>query len=248
MLLKMLFLFCVCLNVSFLNSTPVRYWISPQQVKEFFDTNSKIYSDDLFETGDKSGVVELDEVFRQIDLSSKKVADKLVLNSTSTLFDLLKQSFGPSQNPPKDVEKFFLDDYNLKTHFPADSKPSNHWMACSNKTIAYNALAAIARTLCNGLEHTSDEENYLRYWVVVQTRDLVQDGDSQYFFDIACLVPSSAPAHRQIQDEVAAHYIQHGDFIHEIALPAGAKTKLFIICSVIVAGVGFAYDYLVNNF
>lgn len=244
----MLFLFCVCLNVSFLNSAPVRYWISPQQVKAFFDKNSNIDRDQLFETGDKSGVVELDEVCSEIKNCFRTMADKLVLSEKSTLHDVLKQSFGFSKNPPKDVEKVFLNNYKHYPLFPAESVSSKYWMVCSNKTIASALLEEIASTICSALKSTSDERNYLHYWVVVQTRDLVQNGDSQYFFDINCLVPSSAPAHNQMQDEVQDCYIQHGDFIHAVALPAGPKTKLFIIGSVIVAGASLFYDYLANNF
>lgn len=191
--------------------------------------------------GEKSGVVNLDEAYSEIKKACNAVACRLVLTKESTLYDVLSQSFGASQKPPQEVEKFFCDNLTLDTH---QGVLSGDWLSCGDLNQAHVILSEIGIALYKALQDTPAAHNYLNYWVMVATRQLSDGEKIEYTLEVACLIPGVVHANSEAQD----HYLQNGDFLHEVALPAGVRTKLFVIGSGIVLSISLLFDYLVNNF
>lgn len=234
------FLLAVCMNVFSLsagkNKKPfAQYWISAQQIKEFFKKNFNI--NDIFQECDKSSIIDQQALKDAIKNCFDHVTKDFKIDENSNLGSLLEYCFGDSAIPTQDIEKAIrksigaFNDKELREYQQTSSwRLSRSWVVCQNRQQADDFFDLITDSIFNLLRHSYVRNSDGTLWIAVIS--LRSENDQ-----LALYVYSPILKHQEDNQLLCKKSVvcmspfcqQHGDLLNEVAQAAGPNLRLMAL-------------------
>lgn len=231
------FLLAVCMNFFSLsagkNKKPfAQYWISSEQIKDFFEVNSNINS--IFQESDKSGVIDEQALNNEIKNCFDHAIKDFEFDDNSNVGKLLEHCFGDSAIPPQDKEEAIrknigaLNDTKLREHQETSLwRLSRSWVLCQNRKQANEFFDLISKSIFSMLKYYDAVNSDKIFWIAVTALRSENDQFALHVYSpMLNLEEENGLSCKKSVVCMSPFCQQHGDLLNEVAQAAGPKLKL----------------------